>query len=828
MEEELCKKQCMLMSLEKCIDKSNKILGDCEDEIKMINAENKTLREELEAMKSRTEKMNVEVDIHKSNKNQLQEQVRGMRRQSEQLEEKNAKLLKKSLEDRKNIEERISVLQEKYNKLLKESEDKDVELEKIKNQFVLLQNNYCKSPRIIKEESQKLKIVSREMRSCPAMKQSRRQCNKPEEEDQQGVVNNYVAELEAEIKHKKIDVKSLEYTNQTMSSEISALHQNIETMISDNMELKKIITDLLNTVIGQIRLITTSGENLEIPPLQDTLKKIEKNITKDTIGQRGSQCSCMSIIKANYIYDVEKDPSKKRLEECGVVSSIINDTIRELLKTCNICCGDAEQEVKKQKSIPKGDCRNKRPKDDYKYCEAPCAGGVSNVPKSKREKVEPKKEYCEAPCAGVPNEPKSKREPKKEFTRPTDDYTYCEAPCAEGVPKDFKLKKNKVEPKKEFKRPTDDYKYCEAPCAEGISQLKKDKVERKKEFTRPIDDYSYCEAPCAGELPTELNSKKDKELKSKKDKIEPKREFTGYIDDYKCGAPCAGRDLNEPKVEEYMVYPKEEFDEYRPCGAPCARGVSNEPKLKIDRVVPKEDLRRFIDGNKPCRAPCADGVLNEPKMKKDFTKPIDDNKYCRAPCADGVISEPKVEEYKVYPKEKFDEYIPCGAPCARGVPNEPKMRKDFTRPIDDNKYCRAPCADVLNEPKVDDYISYDNKSCRAPCADGVLNEPKVEEYKMYPKEESDYYKPCEAPCARVNESKFKKDRVEGKKSRVPNEPKVVTRPIDDDKTCQAPCAGRIYKASELERDKSTRPIDSSKPCEAPCADISGTAFCPEE
>lgn len=98
LEEEICKKNIIILSLENCVDKSNEILGDCEKEIRKIVLQNESLRARND---------HLEITFRSSNQNNNLE----------------------------NIQNKITELVKEYNELLREAKEKDAELEKIKRKY---------------------------------------------------------------------------------------------------------------------------------------------------------------------------------------------------------------------------------------------------------------------------------------------------------------------------------------------------------------------------------------------------------------------------------------------------------------------------------------------------------------------------------------------------------------------------------------------------------------------------------------------------------------------------------------------------------------------
>ncbi|CAG9824648.1 unnamed protein product [Phaedon cochleariae] len=404
LEEELNNKQCIIVNLEECIDNSNKILEDCEDEIKLIHQENERLKKDLEVLRRDLEEQTCESETHKTDKNLLEEEIAKTRRRSEELEEENSRLLNKNTEQKK-IEDKIAQLQDEYNNLLKESKEKDVELEKITRQFEVLRG-FFKQPNISREEFLKLKEVSQEIKSLVTDQSEGVDGRRKSSTYQTKIANttNQTPPVDENNKRGNNDeVKCLQCKNEELSDQVADLKQFVEKVISDNNNLKLAITNLLNTVMNKIKFLTDSGDNLQTSTAGDklatevlcSLQKMEKTISQENepVACTSSKCNCMDVIKSRYILPEDNPLSGQCIPCDGVCNKIMDarqietimdvrkikserqSTSRKSVPSCDSCCEGAIEQCCSEKfdNVVEKIVKKEDSDDDCANCTAPCA-----------------------------------------------------------------------------------------------------------------------------------------------------------------------------------------------------------------------------------------------------------------------------------------------------------------------------------------------------------------------------------------------------------------------------------------------------------------------
>nr|CAI5831621.1 unnamed protein product [Callosobruchus analis] len=301
---EMCEKNCIIFSLEQCIDKTNKILTDCEREIKDLHCQRECMRRSLEMFQVELDKKNYEIAAHKSDKEALQKQVHSLVQMNQKLGKDNVQYARQD-HNRSQIEQKICKLCEDYNSLLRDFKERDAELDKVKEQFEVLQE-CCKTPVIKKEEFRRLKSASKEIKTILSS-QSKRSCG--------GLVEAKVPECKCvgALKDrgktaKEIDCKDLQNKNNTLSTEIIIMKRYVHDILIDNNNLKQAIVNLLTTVINKLKVLE-SHSNLNSVTAEavaketlEALTALEKKLKESTKPASCPipKCTCMTEISSSY------------------------------------------------------------------------------------------------------------------------------------------------------------------------------------------------------------------------------------------------------------------------------------------------------------------------------------------------------------------------------------------------------------------------------------------------------------------------------------------------------------------------------------------------
>ncbi|VEN52704.1 unnamed protein product [Callosobruchus maculatus] len=310
---EMCEKNCIIYSLEQCIDKTNTILTDCEREIKDLHCQRECMKRSLEMFQVELDKKNYEIAAHKSDKEALQKQVHSLVQMNQKLGKDNVQYAKQEA-NRGQIEKKICKLCEDYNSLLRDFKQKDAELDKVKEQFEVLQQ-CCKKPVIQKEEFRRLKSASKEINTILSS-QSRRSGG--------GLVEAKVPEckcvgaLDDRSKTtKEIDCKDLQNKNNSLSTEIIIMKRYVHDILIDNNNLKQAIVNLLTTVINKLKVLE-SHSNLNSVTAEavaketlEALTALEKKLKEST------KPACCPIPKCTCMKEITSSYSNRKLERFG-------------------------------------------------------------------------------------------------------------------------------------------------------------------------------------------------------------------------------------------------------------------------------------------------------------------------------------------------------------------------------------------------------------------------------------------------------------------------------------------------------------------------------
>nr|CAH7744815.1 unnamed protein product [Callosobruchus chinensis] len=361
---EMCEKNCIIYSLEQCIDKTNKILIDCEREIKDLHCQRECMRRNLEMFQVDLDKKNYEISAHKSDKEALQKQVNSLVQMNQKLGKDNVHYAKQD-NNRSQIEKKICKLCKDYNTLLKDFKERDAELDKIKEQFEVLQQ-CCKTPVIQKEEFRKLKCASKEIKTILSS-QSRRSGG--------GLVEVKVPEckcvgaLEDRAKTtKELDCKDLQNKNDTLSTEITIMKRYVHDILIDNNNLKQAIVNLLTTVINKLKVLESHSNLSSVTAEEvaketlDALTALEKKLKESTKPSSCPipKCTCMKEISSSYSNRVVE----KVDDDCVCKPS---EEIQKVITLESIPESETESDP-----VPEANagstCESKCPKCESNYC----------------------------------------------------------------------------------------------------------------------------------------------------------------------------------------------------------------------------------------------------------------------------------------------------------------------------------------------------------------------------------------------------------------------------------------------------------------------------
>ncbi|CAH1956201.1 unnamed protein product [Acanthoscelides obtectus] len=340
LQDELCQKNYIIFSLEECVDKTNKILADCEREIKELHCHRECLKKDFATVKVELEKKNYEIAAHKADKEALQEQVHTLIEMNQQLGKDNMQYAKQD-QVRCEIEKKIMCLCEDYNTLLKDFNARDEELDKIKEQFEVLQK-CCKTPFIHKEEFKRLKTASKEIRtifSSQSKKTSfRTEAKIPE-------CTKCLDALVDNTGSRKIDCKLLEQKNNSLSTEVIIMKKFVHDILIDNNNLKQGILNLLTTVIDKLKVLEGHGticpSTVEI--VARALTALEKKLKESAKPSCCPipKCTCMKEICMSYsrksCAESDSDPDPKpKSTMCAAPREICNCEEESLTCDCSM------------------------------------------------------------------------------------------------------------------------------------------------------------------------------------------------------------------------------------------------------------------------------------------------------------------------------------------------------------------------------------------------------------------------------------------------------------------------------------------------------------
>lgn len=361
-ETEICRRQCTINHLEQCLDKSNKILAECEKEIKQIHFENENLKKENESLKNNLRDYVLETERSSAEKNALQEEMTKITRQSQELEvEKNQ--LSEILQDKSNLEDELNSLKKQYNYILRIIEDKDEQLKDAKRQIESLQrtleegkkeyDKIMKAYKKVKETlSEEIKKFNKEADIINTEKEDIT-VNLKQEPKCTACLN--VRELTAIMMEKEKTIKALESENREMEIERAQLKAYVNKLISDNKNLRRAIENMLATLVEKLKNLTENEENISLKSNEMIVKDILNSLVdleKDVVTQSNTsldKCNCMSVIISKYKI-TEADlrhrhiPScrlkcGKKIKDVSKYADINISSSQGMANICADCCG---------------------------------------------------------------------------------------------------------------------------------------------------------------------------------------------------------------------------------------------------------------------------------------------------------------------------------------------------------------------------------------------------------------------------------------------------------------------------------------------------------
>ncbi|XP_018569754.1 spindle pole body component 110-like [Anoplophora glabripennis] len=355
MEIEICRRQCTINHLEQCLDKSNKILAECEKEMKEMHAENENLKKQNEYMKNDLRDYLFEAERASEERSVLQDELTTVFRKSQALELEKFEL-SKNLQEKCNAEDELKQLQKQYNNLLKTTREKDDALKGTNKKIEALQealevgkkehdkimNAYKEVKETLSEEIKKYKEESERMDKEKDIKINHKQ---------EAKYSANVEELNAIIMEKQKMIKALENQIEELTSEGAELKAYVTKLISDNKNLRTAIENLLMNLAEKLKNFTENEENISVKSNEMIVKDIlnslidlENNIV-DNNGTCKEKCNCMSVIKSTYKID-GKDSKARNVSPC---KQKCGKRIKDVLKCANTsndciqCCPDKEK-----------------------------------------------------------------------------------------------------------------------------------------------------------------------------------------------------------------------------------------------------------------------------------------------------------------------------------------------------------------------------------------------------------------------------------------------------------------------------------------------------
>ncbi|KAJ8922034.1 hypothetical protein NQ315_008674 [Exocentrus adspersus] len=336
MEIELCRKQCTIDHLEHYLDKSNKVLTDCENEMK-------EMYEEIKDLKEVNETLGKGIEGHVLERSEFEEHVRRMSQQQDEELESEKNQVSRVIQEKSQLENELKRLKDALN-------EKD---RRLKTAVEQIENT--------KQEHKKLLRAYKDLEDALSVEIKKYNCQVEKiDKDVKADLPSKDACMPCLEKQARIEV--LENQVQELASQINDLKSYINKVISDNNNLRAAIDNLLATLAQKLRGFT---DNIEKETVQSNESIVEDILNSLIILENDlenhsmlspdwsstEKCNCMSVIMSTYKLDAN-DPrvSPSCKTKCGRrirdVPKYLRDTCSSLgmINICHDCCQDGQHQ----------------------------------------------------------------------------------------------------------------------------------------------------------------------------------------------------------------------------------------------------------------------------------------------------------------------------------------------------------------------------------------------------------------------------------------------------------------------------------------------------